>query len=136
MSERRPVRVVVVDDHDDLRLLMRMLIDADPRFEHVGEAVDGAAGLDAIAESMPDMVLLDLGMPGVDGIEVLDACRDQWPNFPIVAVLSGFNRAVMGPVVLDHGAVAYIEKGVTMGTKIVDELWNIWMASDRHSLSA
>lgn len=121
-----PVRVVVVDDHDDLRLLLRTLLQIDGRFELVGEAADGDRGFRAIADTSPDLVILDLAMPGIDGLELLDMCRQQWPHLPIVAVLSGFNRAVMGPVAMERGAVGYLEKGILTGTEILDELWSLW----------
>ncbi len=135
MEPDRKVRVVIVDDHDDLRLLIRLLLEADDRFELVGEGSDGAEGLTVVEAEEPDLVLIDLAMPGVDGLELLDACHGRWPNLPIVAVLSGFNRSVMGPVTAEHGAVAYIEKGVTLGSRVLDELWDIWIEHGVHRLA-
>ncbi len=85
-----------------------------------------------LADTLPDMAVIDLAMPGVDGLELLDMCRQQWPSLPLIAVLSGFNRTIMGPVAMEHGAIAYIEKGLTMGTVVLDQLWAHWT---RHQAS-
>ncbi|MGW4898716.1 response regulator [Kitasatospora sp. NPDC004240] len=64
-----PVRVLVVDDQALLRGSFRMLIDAEPGLTVVGEAADGAAAVALVAERRPDVVLMDVRMPGMDGIE-------------------------------------------------------------------
>jgi DNA-binding NarL/FixJ family response regulator len=63
------IRVVLVDDQELLRLGFRMILDAEPDIEVVGEAGDGAAATAVVAETEPDIVLMDVRMPGTDGIE-------------------------------------------------------------------
>jgi DNA-binding NarL/FixJ family response regulator len=63
------IRVVLVDDQALLRTGFRMILDAEPDMEVVGEAADGAAGVAAVARHRPDIVLMDVRMPGTDGIE-------------------------------------------------------------------
>jgi len=75
-----PVRVLLVDDDDLMRAGLRSVLASDDRIDVVGEAGDGGEALDRIAETMPDVVLMDIRMPGMDGIsatrEVLSGSRD------------------------------------------------------------
>jgi DNA-binding NarL/FixJ family response regulator len=81
------VRVVIADDVDALRKLLRRVLERDGRFEIVGEAGDGAAALEA-TRMQPDLVLLDLMMPVMGGIEAIPKIRASSPNSRIL-VLSG-----------------------------------------------
>ena len=65
-----PIRVLVVDDHEVVRAGLRMLLGREPGIEVVGEASDGSAAQDAVARTAPDVVLMDLSMPGMDGVEL------------------------------------------------------------------
>jgi len=105
------IRVLLCDDAPGFRALLRYTLDEEPDVVVVGEAGDAEAGLRAIAELCPDVVLLDISMPGgVQGLDAIAAMRDRSPATRIVA-LSGFTAEEMGPVALDRGAHAYVEKG-------------------------
>ena len=84
----RTCSVLIADDDPSLRPLLRLLLESDERFEVVGEAADGFTALELIEAIDPDLVLLDLGMPRLDGLQVLE--RLQQGSRPVVAVLSGF----------------------------------------------
>lgn len=75
-----PIRILIVDDHAVLRAGLRMLLEAEPDMEVVGEAGDGAEALRRILELAPDVVLLDVTMPDMDGLEVLRRVRDDFPQ--------------------------------------------------------
>ncbi|HVT76442.1 MAG TPA: PAS domain S-box protein [Acidimicrobiales bacterium] len=110
-SRHLPVhRVLLVDDARDIRVLLRRVFNADGSFEVVGEAVDGQAAIALADELTPDVVVLDLAMPVMDGLEALPVIRHKLPNAKIV-VLSGFDGARMRQPALLAGADAYIEKG-------------------------
>lgn len=104
-----PIRVVLADDTEDLRSLMRTLLEREG-FEVVGEAGDGNEAIDLAVREQPDLLLLDLAMPALDGLEALPRIRADAPRTKVV-VLSGFQAAQIGDEARQGGAHAYIEKG-------------------------
>jgi DNA-binding NarL/FixJ family response regulator len=105
-----PVRVFLVDDVGAFRTLMRFTLEEDPRIQVVGEAADGRAGVSGVEELKPDVVLLDLAMPVLDGFEAIPLMLERSPGTSIVA-LSGFTAERMAQLCIASGAHAYIEKG-------------------------
>ena len=95
-------RVVLVDDTADLRQLLRIALGR-VGFDVVGEAGDGAAGIEVAREQEPDLVVLDLSMPVMDGLEALPHIRAACPRAAIV-VLSGFGANQMTERALARGA--------------------------------
>jgi DNA-binding NarL/FixJ family response regulator len=91
-----PHRVLLVDDADDLRMLVRMLLERTGLFEVVGEASDGQAGITEAGVLQPDLVLLDLAMPVLDGLSAAPRIREAAPDARIV-VLTGFDERVVPP---------------------------------------
>ncbi len=110
MSAPLPVRVLLCDDVVAFRDLMRLLLVEEPGIEIVGEAGDGRAGIDAAARLEPDVVLLDLSMPDIDGLAAIPVLRERVPGCSIIA-LSGFGADRMESTVREAGATAYVEKG-------------------------
>lgn len=106
------LRIVLVDDTADLRLLLRIALESQPGYEVVGEAGDGVAGVELIRLEQPDLVLLDLAMPIMDGLEAIPLICRVSPRTRIV-VLSGFEAAGMAASALTAGAHAYLQKGAT-----------------------
>lgn len=78
------VRALIVDDEEDMRLLVRITLALDERCEVVGEAADGAQGLLEWERSRPDVIVLDMRMPGESGLEVARRILDLEPTQPIV----------------------------------------------------
>ena len=108
MAER--IRVLVCDDVDLLRELMRYELEEDDTLMVVGEADNGIDSVRLARELAPDVVLLDLAMPGMDGLEAItQICAVPHP--PAVVVHSGFDADTMRPRVLALGAQRYVEKG-------------------------
>jgi signal transduction histidine kinase len=106
-----PLRVVLVDDTPDIRFLLRAALEAGGRLQVVGEAGDGAQGLEVVARTRPDLVLVDLAMPVVDGLAALPALRRACPSARIV-VFSGFAGSRLLPRARAAGADAYLQKGL------------------------
>ena len=114
------IRTALVDDAADIRMLVRMQLDRDDRFAVVGEGADGIEGLALIERERPDLVLLDLAMPNMDGLEVLEELhRRKWDR-PIV-VFSGFANDAMIDKAMALGAASYVKKGLDI-TEIPDLL--------------
>jgi CheY-like chemotaxis protein len=109
-TRTRTCRVLIADDVADLRLLLRFALERSGAFEVVGEAADGAEAVARATEHLPDLVVLDLSMPVLDGLEALPFIRKAAPDARVV-VLSGFAAAKMEERAIAAGAVAYFEKG-------------------------
>lgn len=107
------LRTLLIDDSRDLRELLTVALAASGRFEVVGEAGDGAAGV-ALAERLhPDLVLLDVAMPGSGGLDVLPELREAAPASTVV-VMSGYPRSDLESRAVGRGAAGYIEKGMSL----------------------
>lgn len=106
----RSITTLLVDDTPTLRMLMRLALEK-TGFEVVGEAGDGLAGLNLAKELRPDLILLDLAMPVMDGLEALPLMRAALPHVRVV-IISGFDRSAMESQVIEAGADAYIQKGL------------------------
>jgi CheY-like chemotaxis protein/PAS domain-containing protein len=104
------LRVVVADDAADLRVLLRLTLTHLGGVDVVGEAEDGRQAVAAVARLRPDVLLLDLSMPVMDGLEAIPLVREASPDTKIL-VLSGFDADRMAPAALDAGAHGYLEKG-------------------------
>lgn len=78
------VRVLVVDDEPDVRLLVRGVLETEPRFTVVGEAADGSEALALFDELRPDAIVLDYRMPDLNGLEVADRILRAHPSTPVI----------------------------------------------------
>ncbi|MBK6954426.1 MAG: response regulator transcription factor [Actinomycetales bacterium] len=103
----RPITVVLVDDHRLVRAGLRGIIDAAADLTVVGEAADGSEALAVVRAAQPDVVLMDLSMPGVDGIEGTARLRDAGESARVV-VLTSFVEHDRVTAALAAGAVGYL----------------------------
>lgn len=103
------IRVVVIDDSEDVRLLVGSLLQWDGRFEVVGEAASGEAGLVTVARTRPDVVLLDLVLGGASGLEVLPRLASAEGAVAVV-VLTAWPDPGLRDRVRDAGAVDLVDK--------------------------
>jgi DNA-binding NarL/FixJ family response regulator len=101
---------VLVDDTSEYRTMLRIILQQHGAFEIVGEAANGQEAIEQTRTLRPDVVVLDLAMPVMDGLEALPLLRETSPE-TVVVVLSGFARGQLDQVALASGAAAYVEKG-------------------------
>ena len=104
-----PIRVVIVEDDEEVRSLLELMIEHDERFEVEGMAVDGHAGVAMVSERRPDAVVLDLEMPGLSGLDAIGLMGMRSPETRIL-VFSAFPDPITLIDVLRLGADAYLDK--------------------------
>lgn len=103
------IRVLLADDHDLMRQGIRALLDARPNIEICGEAVDGEMAIQKAEELLPDVVVLDVTMPKMNGLEAARQIRKKLPNVRVV-MFTVHDTGEMVREILDAGAHAYILK--------------------------
>lgn len=103
------VKVLLVDDHTVVRQGIKALLAREPDIEVIGEADNGREALERLAELQPDVILMDISMPGLNGIEATRQMRQQYPNIKVV-VLSMHTGEEYIFQVLRAGAVGYVLK--------------------------
>jgi DNA-binding NarL/FixJ family response regulator len=103
-------RVLIVDDHKMFRDGLRGLINAEPGMEVVGEAVDGKDAIDAARRLSPDIVIMDISMPGMNGIEAMRHLIQNNPKVKVI-MLSMYSSGPLVQSVLAAGASGYVMKG-------------------------
>lgn len=102
-------RIVIVDDHYVVREGLKLILETDERFEVVGEAEDGGKGIDVIKEKSPDLVLLDLNMPMMSGLDMLREMQTLQIKVPVL-ILTTYNEEKLMIQGLQLGAKGYLLK--------------------------
>jgi DNA-binding NarL/FixJ family response regulator len=109
-SRSGPCRLLVVEDDDLLVFALTEFLEADGRFSIVGRAHDGREGVELAAALDPDVVVMDIGMPVMDGVEATRLIHAQFPSLPIV-LISGLDYEEGALEGRDAGASDYVRKG-------------------------
>jgi two-component system response regulator NreC len=104
-----PTRILIADDHGVLRAGLRALLNAEPGLVVVGEAADGQAALRLAGEMHPDVVVMDISMPGVDGIEVTRQLKKDLPNVRVLILTVHEDESLLRAAIR-AGAAGYIVK--------------------------
>jgi two-component system, NarL family, response regulator LiaR len=111
VTEQRATRVAIVDDHAMVRSGLAAFLSVADDLELVGEAENGQQALRLCAEERPDVVLMDLVMPGMDGVATTRAIRERFPDIRVIA-LTSFPEDRLVQDVLAAGALSYLLKNV------------------------
>jgi len=109
------IRVVITDDHLVVREGLRLILEGQEEFTLVGDAADGAAAVALVAELQPDVVLVDLRMPGMGGLEAVSQIHRAWPRVALV-ILTTYNDDELMLQALQAGARGYLIKDTTRET--------------------
>lgn len=106
------IRVMVLENLDVVRAALAVVLQAQRDLEMVGAAASGAAAFEMCARTQPDVMLIGVDMPGIDGVKVVQAMHQAHPNVRII-VLSSFGKEKLAKAALTAGAAAYLSKDVT-----------------------
>lgn len=106
----KPIRLLVVDDHTIVRSGVRLLLEAEPDINVVGEAVDGQEAIAQAGSLRPDVILMDIAMPGMDGLEATQQIKTKWPDIGVL-VLTMHRTDDYFFEMLKAGASGYVLKG-------------------------
>lgn len=109
MTPKRPIRVLIVDDQESFRAVLRMVVDMVDGFEVTGEAHDGESGVALADELAPDLVLMDVQMPGIDGLEATRRLTAAHNDIRVI-VLSTYHADEYETPALEAGAIAFVSK--------------------------
>ena len=107
----RRLKVLIADDHRLMLQAVRLILDEDPDISIVAEATSGSQVLPLINQTDPDVVLLDMRMPGMDGLACLSAVRERFPHVKVI-VLSGHDDPALIRAALQGGACSFISKQI------------------------
>jgi two-component system response regulator NreC len=118
------IRILIADDHGVLRAGLRALLSAEFEMEVVGEAADGNEVLDSVGKLCPDVVVLDINMPGPDGIEITRRLRESFPDARILILTVHEDESLLRAAIRE-GASGYIVKRA-VGTELIDAIYAIW----------
>jgi NarL family two-component system response regulator LiaR len=112
MTEKEDIRVMIVDDHDMVRLGLATYLKATPDLKLVGEASSGEQAVRLCEQLQPQVVLMDLVMPGLGGAAAISQIKARFPEIKIIA-LTSFQERDLVQTVLRAGAISYLLKNVT-----------------------
>jgi len=125
ISSSEPIRVMLVDDHAMVRKGLATFLKVFDDLQLVGEAENGAAAIQLCGEILPDVVLMDMVMPDMDGVAATRAIRQQFPQVQVIA-LTSFKEGELIKKALEAGAIAYLLKDVS-----ADDL--VWAIRSAHA---
>ena len=103
------VRVLLVDDSEDIRRLLKRVVSDDDEITIVGEASNGQEAVDKVRDTEPDVVVMDVQMPGMSGIQATREIKERWPEVSVLGCTSSSDRTVVRAM-SRAGASANIDK--------------------------
>lgn len=118
----RPVTVLIVDDQDPFRNVARAVVNATPGFEVTADAATGEEAVAKADVTHPDLVLMDINLPGINGMEATRQILTSQPG-SVVILLSTYAKSDLPANALDCGAVSYVHKE-DFGPWVLEETWD------------
>jgi DNA-binding NarL/FixJ family response regulator len=118
-----PIRVLIVDDQAPFREAARAVVEATDGFQVVGEAATGEESVEAARRLKPDLVLMDVNLPGINGLDATRQIRAQSDGTVVVLLLSTYEESEYAPRAAECGAAAYIPKSAFEPDRLT-EAWS------------
>lgn len=113
MVQTKTIRVIIADDHDMLRSGLSVFVETCQDIELVGEAANGSEAIQLCSQVQPDVILMDLLMPEMDGITATRLIRQQFPDVKVIALTSYTDEALV-QAALNAGAISYLLKSISI----------------------
>ena len=113
MISKNAIRVLIVDDHSMVRTGLATFLEVSEGLELMGEAKNGTEAIKLCEQSQPDVILMDLVMPDMDGATTTGVIKSRWPEIQVIA-LTSFQEGEMVQDALKAGAISYLLKNVAM----------------------
>jgi DNA-binding NarL/FixJ family response regulator len=104
------VRVMIVDDQAPFRMAARLVVESTDGFDVIGEAESGEDSIDLAKEVDPDLVLMDVNLPGINGLEATRSILDGADHRVVILLLSTYEESEFGPRIAESGAAGFISK--------------------------
>lgn len=120
-ESQTPVRVLIVDDQRAFRTAATAVVESVDSFEVVGAVETAEDALAGVGQTRPDLVLMDLNLPGMDGVQASHLLRQRHPEI-VVVLLSSYDEAEFADLINDCGATAYVPKAA-FGPDRLEALW-------------
>jgi NarL family two-component system response regulator LiaR len=113
MSDERSIRVMIVDDHAMVRTGLATFLEVSDDLDLVGQATNGQEAVELCERFQPDVILMDLVMPEMDGVTATRIIRERWPQVQVIA-LTSFQEKELVQDALEAGAISYLLKNVSI----------------------
>jgi NarL family two-component system response regulator LiaR len=113
MNEPKPIRVMIVDDHAMVRTGLATFLEVRDNLNLVGQATNGQEAVQLCEQLQPNVILMDLVMPEMDGVAATRIIRERWPHVQVIA-LTSFQDQELVRDALQAGAISYLLKNVSM----------------------
>jgi NarL family two-component system response regulator LiaR len=113
VTDIRSIRVMIVDDHAMVRTGLATFLEVNDDLDLAGQATNGQEAVELCEQSQPDVILMDLVMPEMDGVTATQIIRERWPQVQVIA-LTSFQEKELVQDALQAGAISYLLKNVSM----------------------
>lgn len=111
MQQMDPITIMIVDDHPGVRDALRLFVESTPDLKLIAEARSGEEALELCANSTPNVILMDVMMPGMGGLAAIKILHEKYPNVPVIALTNHLTQD-NGQTIIQAGASSFLYKNL------------------------